>query len=193
MSQLIESESDEGTTSSEVDNGSSSKNSFVVHNELEFFAKKLNQFGLESDEEVESERTTNETGLKLEEHRSKLLGKQITSSTTSKSSVKSSSSNDQVSREIADETSQRLDKVQIKFQSIGSIRQIIPQVARISSYQPFSVVITFLKKKLKVDTVHCYINNSFAPAPQQTVGDLWNQFKVQNELVVNYCSTVAFG
>ena len=85
------------------------------------------------------------------------------------------------------------DKVQIKFIPIGSIGTMVPSVFKISSSQPFSMILSFLKKKLKIQNVYCYINNSFAPNPQQVIGDLWQQFKINEELIVSYCGSVAFG
>ncbi|CCD25498.1 Atg12p NDAI_0F01790 [Naumovozyma dairenensis CBS 421] len=85
------------------------------------------------------------------------------------------------------------DKVKIKFQPIGSIPPMRPSVCKISGTQPFSMVLIFLQRRLKVDNIYCYVNNSFAPSPQQIVGELWRQFKVKDELIISYCGSVAFG
>lgn len=85
------------------------------------------------------------------------------------------------------------DKVIIRFQPIGSISMIAPSSFKISSSQPFSTIILFLEKKLKLNNVYCYINNSFAPSPSQEIGDLWAQFNINSELIVSYCGSVAFG
>lgn len=90
-------------------------------------------------------------------------------------------------------TTKLQEKVQIRFQPIGSISQISPSVCKITATQPFSLVVQFLKKRLKVDQVFCYVNNSFAPNPQLIVGNLWSQFRVDDELIVSYCGTTAFG
>ena len=86
-----------------------------------------------------------------------------------------------------------VEKVRIKFIPIGSIPPVKPSVCKISSAQSFSAVIAFLRGKLAVTHIFCYINNSFAPSPQQNIGDLWRQFKVGEDLIVSYCGTVAFG
>ncbi|EDO17567.1 hypothetical protein Kpol_534p48 [Vanderwaltozyma polyspora DSM 70294] len=96
-------------------------------------------------------------------------------------------------KEMEQDIEKTVHKIQIKFQPIGSIPLITPSVCTISSQQTFSMIILFLKKRLKVEQVFCYINNSFAPNPQQTIGSLWSQFKVNDELIVSYCGTVAFG
>lgn len=90
-------------------------------------------------------------------------------------------------------TPAKVQKVKIKFQPIGSIAPMYPSVCLISASKPFSMIINFLRKKLRVNTIYCYVNNSFAPVPNQNVGDLWSQFKVNDELIISYCGTVAFG
>ncbi|CCE61939.1 hypothetical protein TPHA_0B02660 [Tetrapisispora phaffii CBS 4417] len=84
-------------------------------------------------------------------------------------------------------------KIQIRFQAIGNVLPINPNTCTISTEQPFATVILFVKRKLKMKDVYCYVNNSFAPNPQQNIGDLWDQFKIGNALIVSYCATVAFG
>lgn len=84
-------------------------------------------------------------------------------------------------------------KIQIRFQPIGSIAQVRPNTYQISSNKPFSTIVLFLKKRLKVENVFCYINNSFAPSPDERIGDLWAQFKIKDELIISYCAIVAFG
>lgn len=90
-------------------------------------------------------------------------------------------------------TSPNATKIQIKFQPIGSIPSLKPNTCKISSNKPFSIINIFLKKRLKVDHVFCYINNSFAPSPNEQIGDLWAQFKINDELIISYCAIVAFG
>ena len=107
-----------------------------------------------------------------------------------------SSASEQVVKTPTEQTVPRpivAEKVRIKFIPIGSIPAIKPSVCKISAAQSFAAVITFLRGRLAVSHVFCYINNSFAPSPQQNVGDLWRQFKVGEDLIVSYCGTVAFG
>ncbi|GMM38986.1 Atg12 protein [Saccharomycopsis crataegensis] len=88
-------------------------------------------------------------------------------------------------------------KILIRFQSIGSTRQIEPRVYKISNNQQFSSLIRFLHKKFKLGDrdghVFCYIHNSFSPNPDEIIGDLFKNFAINNELVVSYCENVAFG
>lgn len=84
-------------------------------------------------------------------------------------------------------------KVKVRFQPIGSILTIKPALCNVSSEKPFATILSFLQKKLNQEFVFCYINNSFAPTPDQNIGDLWHQFNINNELIINYCAIVAFG
>lgn len=85
------------------------------------------------------------------------------------------------------------EKIKIKFQPIGSAPVLNQSVCKISSNQKFSIILAFLKRKLKMKSVFCYVNNSFVPNPHQIVGELWEQFKVNDILIISYCATVAFG
>ncbi|KAH3903355.1 uncharacterized protein SCODWIG_01292 [Saccharomycodes ludwigii] len=85
------------------------------------------------------------------------------------------------------------EKINIRFSPIGgSIKQINTKMI-IASYQPFSTIIQYIKKRLNLPHVYLYINNSFAPSGQQLVGELYEQFGIGDELCVSYCGGVAFG
>lgn len=84
-------------------------------------------------------------------------------------------------------------KVSIRFMAIGLAPPLRPNVYNISSTQTVATLVRFLQKKLRMDEVHLYVQSSFAPTPDETIGDLWESFRVGNELVVSYCHQVAFG
>lgn len=85
-------------------------------------------------------------------------------------------------------------KTTIRFVPIGSTPRINPLVFTISSNQTVSILIKFLAKKLKTkDHVYLYIQNSFQPTPDEKLSDLYNLFRTNNELIVSYCESVAFG
>ncbi|KAI5954598.1 ATG12 [Candida jiufengensis] len=84
-------------------------------------------------------------------------------------------------------------KINIRFQSIGSTTQIEPKVFKISSTQTISTIQKFLCKKLKTKNLHLYLQNSFAPNPDEKINELYNLFKTNNELIISYCNTIAFG
>ncbi|CAI4055911.1 Atg12p SKDI_02G3240 [Saccharomyces kudriavzevii IFO 1802] len=185
MSRILESENETESDESSIistSNGSVSERSrnnqelksstHTVQNRLELFSRRLSQLGLASDISIDQ---------------------QVESSSNStyeqKEMTKTNAQTEQKSRKEKPDT----QKIQIKFQPIGSMAQLKPSVCKISMSQSFAMVILFLKRRLKMDNVYCYINNSFAPSPQQNVGELWMQFKVNDELIVSYCASVAFG
>ncbi|CCH40483.1 Autophagy-related protein [Wickerhamomyces ciferrii] len=69
-------------------------------------------------------------------------------------------------------------KITIRCQPIGSTPQLSPTVFKISETQPFGTLVKFINKKLrkslkdKNDTIHCYVNNSFAPSSDEIIGNL---------------------
>ncbi|CAN6629484.1 hypothetical protein TRVA0_012S01112 [Trichomonascus vanleenenianus] len=70
------------------------------------------------------------------------------------------------------------------------------QVYTISSAQKWSVLVKFLRSKLDCkpsESLFCYINSSFAPGLDETIGNLYKSFAIESQLMVSYCNTVAFG
>ena len=58
---------------------------------------------------------------------------------------------------------------------MGSAPTLRQQVCRISSGQRFEVVVSYLRRVLRVgerDSVFLYVNSSFAPALDEVVGNL---------------------
>ncbi|CEP63016.1 Atg12p LALA0_S07e00496g [Lachancea lanzarotensis] len=197
MSQLLESESDAGS-SSNVESSISQDNQFTMQDELEQYTKKLDILGLDNDSEPLNKGTSSGSSGDLQESNGNIMAtavpKRRAPMTTSRILTHLTPAGDAAIKHVIDKEHELLPtKVHIKFQPIGSVLQVSPQTAQISSSQPFSVLVTYLKKKLKLATVHCYVNNSFSPAPQQAIGDLWLHFKVKDELIVSYCKGVAFG
>lgn len=88
-----------------------------------------------------------------------------------------------------------LAKITIRLHPIGLTPAINPRYFQISSSQTVATIARFITKRLRIRTgvIYLYIQNSFTPTPDETVGDLYALFKTNNELVVNYCETVAFG
>ncbi|KAL6450884.1 ATG12 Ubiquitin-like protein ATG12 [Candida maltosa Xu316] len=85
-------------------------------------------------------------------------------------------------------------KIMIRFVPIGSTPSIHPRVFKISSSQTISTLNKFLSKKLKhKELLHLYIQSSFSPLPDERIGTLYELFKTNNELIISYCNTIAFG
>ncbi|QLQ82114.1 hypothetical protein HG537_0G03690 [Torulaspora globosa] len=164
----------------------------MMQRKLEHFSRRLSMLGL-----VATEEDTEKQSNLIDSEGSELLQREVPMTTSlllnklPRATSEALEKYQTTDRSVTDSLAQT--KIQIKFQPIGSIAQVKPTVCKISATQPFAVVAKFLSKSLKIEQVYCYINNSFAPNPQQIVGDLWSQFKVDNELIVSYCGTVAFG
>jgi ubiquitin-like protein ATG12 len=66
-------------------------------------------------------------------------------------------------------------KITVRFKAVGSAPTLRQQVCRISSSQRFEVVVSYLRRVLRVgerDSVFLYVNSSFAPALDEVVGNL---------------------
>jgi ubiquitin-like protein ATG12 len=66
-------------------------------------------------------------------------------------------------------------KVTVLFKAVGGAPVLKRTVCQISSTQRFEVVVSYLRKVLKVgamDSVFLYVNSSFAPALDEIVGNL---------------------
>ncbi|KAL8791689.1 MAG: hypothetical protein Q9195_005696 [Heterodermia aff. obscurata] len=102
-------------------------------------------------------------------------------------------------------------KVAIRFQPIGSAPHLRQRIFKISASNNFSTVVNFLRKRLfdgaeakgkggeggsggsGSGSVFCYVNSVFAPGLDEGVGALWRCFKTDDQLIVAYSMTPAFG
>lgn len=68
------------------------------------------------------------------------------------------------------------EKVVVRFRPVGSAPAIRRDLVKVISTHKFDSVVAYLRKMLKVpetDGVFLYINNTFAPALDEVVGNLW--------------------
>ncbi|KAF2429313.1 APG12-domain-containing protein [Tothia fuscella] len=89
-----------------------------------------------------------------------------------------------------------IEKVTIRLHPIASAPHLTQARFKVSTSQPFSTVVRFLRRKLGLkehESVFCYVNSVFSPALDEGVGNLWRCFKVGDELVVHYAIHPAFG
>ncbi|KAL8860526.1 MAG: hypothetical protein Q9178_003186 [Gyalolechia marmorata] len=105
------------------------------------------------------------------------------------------------------------EKVTIRLQPIGSAPHLRQKIFKISSKNRFETVVTFLRNRLFKkgegggggageelgggggggQHVFCYVNSVFAPGLDEGVGGLWRCFKTDDQLIVAYSTTPAFG
>ncbi|KAJ5991113.1 Autophagy-related protein 12 [Penicillium canescens] len=93
---------------------------------------------------------------------------------------------------------ERIDsgKVTVRFQPLPSAPILKNRVFKVSASQKFETVVKFLRKKLDckdTDSVFCYVNSVFAPGLDEGMGGLWRCFKTDDQLIVAYSMTPAFG
>ncbi|KAJ5221387.1 uncharacterized protein N7469_010274 [Penicillium citrinum] len=87
-------------------------------------------------------------------------------------------------------------KVTVRFQPLPSAPILKNRVFKISASQKFETVVKFLRKKLEckhTDSVFCYVNSVFAPGLDEGIGGLFRCFKTDDQLIVAYSMTPAFG
>ncbi|KAL7418269.1 Ubiquitin-like protein [Cryptotrichosporon argae] len=87
-------------------------------------------------------------------------------------------------------------KIVVRFKSIGSAPIMKTNVFKVTAGNKFQAVIVFLRGQLGLkagDPLFTYINGAFAPAPDDTVGNLFKSFGTEGHLIVNYSNTQAWG
>ncbi|KAI9765417.1 MAG: Ubiquitin-like protein [Geoglossum simile] len=97
---------------------------------------------------------------------------------------------------LADVRDSEMKKVTVRFKAVGAAPILGRQVFKISGTQRFETVVNFLRKQLRckpTDSVFLYVNSVFAPALDEIVGNLFKCFKVEDQLILAYSMTPAFG
>ncbi|ORX62392.1 APG12-domain-containing protein [Hesseltinella vesiculosa] len=87
-------------------------------------------------------------------------------------------------------------KVIVRFCAIGNAPILKQSYYKITASNKFQTVIQFLRRELKyqgTDPLFLYINSAFAPAPDEQLSSLYKCFGTGNHLIINYCTTVAWG
>lgn len=66
----------------------------------------------------------------------------------------------------------------------------------VDSDKPIGWIIEFIKKYLKLEPnekLFLYVNQTFAPSPDQIVKNLYECYSIEGKLVLHYCKTQAWG
>jgi len=87
-------------------------------------------------------------------------------------------------------------KVVILFKSAGDAPPLKIKKFKLQAKANFQTVSDFLRKQLRfkpTDPLFLFINCAFQPNPEEIVSDLFKCFQSDGKLVVNYCSTMAWG
>ncbi|KAI9305523.1 ubiquitin-like autophagy protein Apg12-domain-containing protein [Cunninghamella echinulata] len=89
-----------------------------------------------------------------------------------------------------------VSKVIVRFCAIGNAPILKQSYYKITASNKFHTVIQFLRKELKYqgsDPLFLYINSAFSPAPDEIVSNLYKCFGTGGHLIINYCTTAAWG
>ncbi|KAJ1977128.1 Ubiquitin-like protein [Dimargaris verticillata] len=97
-------------------------------------------------------------------------------------------------------------KVIIRFKAVGNAPILKRNFFKINSALKFQAIIMFLRKELSykpsdplgfIDAItmtqFVYISSAFSPAPDETIENLYRCFETEGQLIVNYCTTAAWG
>ncbi|CAO3616763.1 unnamed protein product [Cunninghamella blakesleeana] len=88
------------------------------------------------------------------------------------------------------------DTSKVRFSAIGNAPILKQSFYKITASNKFHTVIQFLRKELKYqgsDPLFLYINSAFSPAPDEIVSNLYKCFGTGGHLIINYCTTAAWG
>lgn len=89
-----------------------------------------------------------------------------------------------------------VQKIVVRLRATGSAPILRQSVFKIAGTQKLQTVAAFLRKELghgPDEQLFLYVNSSFAPAPDETIENLYRCFGNNGNLLVNYAMTAAWG
>ncbi|XP_053308562.1 ubiquitin-like protein ATG12 [Spea bombifrons] len=87
-------------------------------------------------------------------------------------------------------------KIDVLLKAVGDTPIMKNKKWTIERTRTIQGLMDFIKKYLKIDTAEqlfIYVNQSFAPSPDQEVGILYECFGSDGKLVLHYCKSQAWG
>lgn len=88
----------------------------------------------------------------------------------------------------------RAEKVVVHLKPVSNAPILKQTRFKLSGMEQFGVIAKFVKDQLRSkDSIFLYCNSSFSPAADELIADLYECFKVGQELIVNYAVTEAWG
>jgi len=87
-------------------------------------------------------------------------------------------------------------KVIVHFNHAGSAPVLAQQKYKVPADAKFEVAIALLRSKLRLaeeESLFLYCNSAFAPPPDELIRDVAECFHVGGILILNYCTTPAWG
>lgn len=87
-------------------------------------------------------------------------------------------------------------KVEVRLQAVGDAPIMKQKNYKVDGEKQISWILSFIRKFLKLkttDALFLYVNQAFAPSPDQTVANLSQCFGQDNKLVLYYSRSQAYG
>lgn len=87
-------------------------------------------------------------------------------------------------------------KIDVLLRATGDAPIMKKKRWAVEGEKPVGWVSDFIRKYLKLDTsdsLFLYVNQSFAPAPDQLIRNLYECFGSDGKLILHYCKTQAWG
>lgn len=87
-------------------------------------------------------------------------------------------------------------QIRVQFLAVAGAPILKKNKFQVRNTMSVGEVSAFLRKTLKIregDPLLIYLCSSFAPSLEQNLGELYDQFKVNDELVIQYAITKSWG
>ena len=87
-------------------------------------------------------------------------------------------------------------KVLVHFRATGDVKRMKQNKFKLNGAKQFSFILSWLRTQLQLkpnETLFVYCASAFAPSPDSSLYDLFQCFSIDGELLLNYCTTDAWG
>ena len=86
------------------------------------------------------------------------------------------------------------EKIIVHLKPVANAPILKKNKFKVNAGETFAVIINFVCGQIKAkDGIFLYCNSAFSPCPDSVISDIFQCFKVGNELIVNYAITEAWG
>ncbi|XP_026813556.1 ubiquitin-like protein ATG12 [Rhopalosiphum maidis] len=88
------------------------------------------------------------------------------------------------------------DKIEILLKATGNAPILKTNKWMVEKEKTVASINDFLRKLLKLepsDSLFLYVNQAFAPSPDQTMKNLYECYNTNGHLILHYCKTQAWG
>ncbi|XP_050521991.1 ubiquitin-like protein ATG12 [Daktulosphaira vitifoliae] len=93
-------------------------------------------------------------------------------------------------------SSDNKEKIEILLKATGNAPILKTKKWMVEKEKTVAAIIEFLRKLLKLeptDSLFLYVNQAFAPSPDQTMKNLYDCYNTNGRIILHYCRTQAWG